>query len=257
MPSCDNERPRSVSIPAICAKAPLSTSASSSASTVASRLSKASFTSIIFFELDSTIVGTGRYCNVANAIPPADGGVAAVHTPLCNRSLFSSWGDTFSGRDLLRLRGKRGRVEVVSRDCLRVLNVGETSLLLVGDIAGKSAQLLFLQPLTYTSHTSACNLCCNKYIMYSLTGNFNKAIGYAMFPVSPKLLPTWSLPTTCLQTWLVVAMSTWFLSPPTWTNLVGGHRHFSITVCSSFDLISWILLLREICDEKYVLSTVP
>ena len=141
MPSCDNEHPRSASVPAVCAKAPLLTAASSPVSAVASRVFKASFASITCFRLDSTIVGIGRYCNVANAISLAEGGASAVNTAPCSLSLVPDWVDALPGKDLLRLGGKRGRVEIVDRDCLSVRNVGEASSPLVADIAGKNVQL--------------------------------------------------------------------------------------------------------------------
>ena len=86
--------------------------------------------------------------------------------------------------------------------------------------------------------------------MYSLNGSLRE-MGYAMLPVSPKLLPTWSHPTTCLQTWLVIAVFIWFLSPPTWTNLAGVHRRVLITVNSGFDSIS-LRLLREKFATKFI-----
>ena len=158
MPICDNERPRSVSAPTICAKAPVLTAASSSAATVASRLLKASFTSMTCFRLDSKIIGIGRYCNVANAVSPAERGASAVNAAPCSPSLVSSWGDALPGRDLLRLRGKRGRLEVVDRDCMGVRNAERTSSSERPDITGKERKASFLLTLRYANYREVFNV---------------------------------------------------------------------------------------------------
>ena len=94
---------------------------------------------------------------MANAVSPADRGASAVNAAPCSPPLISSWGDALPGRDLLRLRGNQGRVEIVDRDCMGVWNAGKTSSSERPDITGKEPKESFLLTLRYANYREVSN----------------------------------------------------------------------------------------------------